>query len=343
MRVLFVLRYPPSFASSRVRGLYMARWLDRMGVRTFVLWGYGKLFWTRFLIKSLNADVVYFQKRYWGRDLQAARFVKLLGKKTVFDYDDGLAGGDKGTMRAREAERRGTEMLKGCSCVVAGGHVLLDFARRHNPNSHYVATSVDLDYYRPRATRRADGAPLTLGWIGSGHCYKRDLMMLIRPLERLGRRRNIRLVLVGVQGERVLHNAFGSLSGVEVELVDELQWALPSAAPDAIRDFDVGLYPLLDTAHNRFKCGYKGLEYMAMGVPVVASPVGENRFIVDHGRNGYFAESEKDWEACLDRLCDSADLRASLGTAGRTQVEQDFSTEAWAARLMEILSSLHQQ
>ena len=95
----------------------------------------------------------------------------------------------------------------------------------------------------------------------------------------------------------------------------------------AIAEFDVGIMPLADEPWERGKCGYKLIQYMACGLPVVASPVGVNRQIVEHGVNGFLAETPTQWDEALRTLLADPALRQRMGQAGRQKVERQFSLQ----------------
>ncbi len=113
-------------------------------------------------------------------------------------------------------------------------------------------------------------------------------------------------------------------------------WSEQTVAQDIAR-LDVGIMPLVDAPFERGKCGYKLIQYMACGLPVVASPVGVNRQIVEHGVNGFLAETPEQWATALRTLCADPALRARMGAAGRRKVEQHYSLQVTAPRLVQIL------
>ena len=106
---------------------------------------------------------------------------------------------------------------------------------------------------------------------------------------------------------------------------------------DAIQTMDIGVMPLPDTAWARGKCGYKLIQYMACGLPVVASPVGVNKEIVEHGVNGFIAESDEEWRSAIETLLSDADLRRRMGAAGRKKVEDSYSLQVWGPRVAQML------
>jgi glycosyltransferase involved in cell wall biosynthesis len=109
---------------------------------------------------------------------------------------------------------------------------------------------------------------------------------------------------------------------------------------DELSQLGIGISPLPDTPWERGKCAVKVLQYMACGIPVVASPVGVHNQIVCHGVNGFLAAREEDWVACLSELLADPKLRARLGQAGRDTVSKRFTVEHAAAKVADVLRSV---
>jgi glycosyltransferase involved in cell wall biosynthesis len=103
---------------------------------------------------------------------------------------------------------------------------------------------------------------------------------------------------------------------------------------------DIGIMPLRDRPFERGKSGYKLIQYMACGLPTVASPVGVNREIVEDGANGLLASGIEEWRAALARLIANPDLRRKFGQAGRAKVEAQYSLASQAPRLVDVLRSV---
>jgi glycosyltransferase involved in cell wall biosynthesis len=129
-------------------------------------------------------------------------------------------------------------------------------------------------------------------------------------------------------------DAAPELPGVPVESVP---WTEAGEA-DALRRMDAGLMPLRDDPFSRGKCGFKLLQYAATGIPAVASPVGANTAIVEHGRTGFLAATEGEWEEALRRLAGDPALRARTGAAARRLAEERWSAAVLAPPLARFLS-----
>jgi glycosyltransferase involved in cell wall biosynthesis len=189
-----------------------------------------------------------------------------------------------------------------------------------------VPTTIDTDKYAADPNSRSSEPPV-IGWSGS-YSTVQHLDTLQNVFRRLARREQFRLSVIGAPGYR--------LDGVDVEVVP---WRAGTEVSDLSR-IDIGVMPLPDDEWSRGKCGLKALQYMALGIPTVCSPVGVNTEIILDGRNGLIASTEEEWIDRLVRLLKSPDLRAQLGRAGRATVEARYSASSQAARVLAVLESV---
>ena len=113
------------------------------------------------------------------------------------------------------------------------------------------------------------------------------------------------------------------------------QWSIENEV-GMVRQMDVGLMPLDDSEMSRGKCGFKMLSYMAVGLPVIITPVGVNQEILGYDEVGFAATSANDWYAALERLFTESDLDRQMGKAGRRVVEEHYSVTANAPKLAKI-------
>jgi len=220
------------------------------------------------------------------------------------------------------------KVMRNAACVVAGNRYLAE--RAQSAGAHCVTiipTVVDAGRYKPVVHRSKEC--VVIGWIGSP-VTERYLAPLRSILLRLCVECQVKLLLVGAS-----QKAAQLLEGVPLEIVP---WSEDTEAA-CISTMDIGIMPLNDSPWERGKCGYKLIQYMASGLPVVASPVGVNSEIVREGENGFLANDADSWLRTLGTLIDSVELRADMGRAGRKLVEEWYSVEVQGMRLTRVLQS----
>jgi len=167
-----------------------------------------------------------------------------------------------------------------------------------------------------------------VGWVGHSDNLP-FLEALAGPLREVARRHpRFRLVVVADRPP--------VLGGIPIEF---RRWTLKNEV-SCFSDMAVGLMPLEDTPWTRAKCAFKLLQYMALGIPTVGSPVGMNREVVEHDSNGLLASTPDDWVCAVDRLLDDGPLRRRLAEAGRRTVEDQFSLDVVSPKLVRLLDDV---
>ena len=220
------------------------------------------------------------------------------------------------------------ELMRGAALVVAGNDYLASYARDAGAAKvEIVPTVVDLQRYplaRLRSTPDLAEIPC-VGWIGQRATA--DFLRPLAPLfEQLRKQGKGRLTAIGIDAQQL------GLPMASVPWSEDTEVA-------SLQALDIGIMPLRDEPFERGKCGYKLIQYMACGLPVVASPVGVNRQIVEHGVNGFLAETPREWEAALESLLADPLLRQRMGAAGREKVERSYSIQVTAPRLVGLLKA----
>ena len=216
-------------------------------------------------------------------------------------------------------------LMHHAALVLAGNDYLADYAQRAGaPWVEVLPTVVDTQRYVPDAS--ATSQKFTVGWIGSP-ATAHYLKLIEKPLARFCAEHPCQIHVIGADPR---------LAGVDYQV---LTWQEDSEV-DLIRQLDVGIMPLSDTPWERGKCGYKLIQYMACGKPVLASPVGVNRQIVEHGVNGFLATTRDEWLEALRRLASDAALRMRLGEAGRAKVARDYALEVTGPKLLRWFQNL---
>jgi glycosyltransferase involved in cell wall biosynthesis len=207
--------------------------------------------------------------------------------------------------------------------VVVGNEYLAAYARGFNDRVTVIPTTIDLDEYLPHETY-VDRSPVAIGWSGSRTTLA-HLRTLDRVLRQVAAQVPVRLHVIGTD--------VYPIEGVEAHVAE---WRPDTEIPELSR-FDIGVMPLPDEEWARGKCALKALQYMAMGVPTVTSPVGVNADIIRDGENGLLASTEEEWVAKLVALVQDARLREHLGRAGRITVEKEYAASIQAPRVLELL------
>jgi glycosyltransferase involved in cell wall biosynthesis len=247
----------------------------------------------------------------------------------VVDYDDAVFHRyDQhkfSVVRALLGKKLDAVMRK-ADLVIAGNDYLGDRARQARARRvEFLPSVVDISRYTIKAS--SPGRPETIGWIGSPSTTK--FLRLVAPaLTEMVVLRGIRIVAVGADPEQ--------MKGMPVEVKP---WSEETEVAD-IQEFDIGIMPLPDEPFERGKCGYKLIQYMACGKPVVASPVGVNRVIVRDNIEGLLPVAFSEWGEALGKLCDDPSLRTRFGAAGRKRIEENYSLQTSAPRLEELLRSV---
>ena len=255
----------------------------------------------------------------------------------VFDFDDAIflpsVSDANRPILPLKAPGKVATIIRHSDHVIAGNAYLAAYARRFSDAVTVIPTVVDTTRFVPRldavSGNGAAGARVPIvGWIGSPTTasYIRSLAPV---LKRTGARHRFVLRVSGA-GEPL------DVPGVATE---QPPWALDREV-ELFNTCDIGVYPLADDEWSRGKCGFKAIEFMACGVPVVASAVGVNREIIEDGVNGFLASTDGEWVGTLEQLLADRDLRRRLGEAGRRTIEARYSLRVHAPQLAATLRSV---
>jgi glycosyltransferase involved in cell wall biosynthesis len=280
----------------------------------------------RWMLSARRYDLLWMQYEAlpWLPDA-AERLLTPAAVPYVVDYDDAQFHRYDEHPRAMVRRVLGSKLdrvMSRAAVVVAGNKYLAERARAANARDiEVIPSAVDLARF-PLTPAVTDG-PFTIGWIGSPSSTP-YLSAIAEPLREVCRAIRARVVLVGAGPV--------NLPGVPIERVtwDE------ATETQHLESFDVGIMPLTDGPWERGKCGFKLVQYMASGRPVVASAVGANTDIVRHGQTGFLASSAQDWVRALQTLAASPDLRRSMGASGRALVEREYSTAVVREKLLQV-------
>lgn len=355
MNVLFVVPYPIEAPSTRYRVYQYLPYLAANGIRPTVSRFIDSSDFFRLLYQPGHVayKAAYFAGQTVRRLLELTRVRKFdalfvqrealpigpaffetvvarLGLPLIYDFDDAIY-----LPRSSKANRwvswlkqpqKTARIIEQSKVVIVGNQVLSAYASQYNPNVTIIPSSIDAEHYTLRPPQQQSTTPVTIGWVGSNTNldYVADLAPVLRAV---GERYPIQVHIVG---------GTVMLPGVNVEC---RPWRLENEISD-LHSFDIGIMPLPDEPWTRGKGGFKAIQYMGVGLPVVTSPVGINQEIVTHGKNGFLVANDAEWQTALTRLVADAALRNQLGQAGRVTVEQQYSTQVNAPKLLATIRSV---
>jgi len=327
------MQYLPYLAeaglNARVESLFDANYLAQMYAGRRSAGILAKSLLRRMYVMREQTDVIWlekealpwfpwaFEKMLWPSDIPV-----------VTDYDDAIFHrydqsrhwGVRSLM-GRKIEK----VMRASTVVVAGNQYLADRAEYAGANHvEIVPTVVDIDLYQRAVGQREDNR-VRIGWIGTPETWTSCAKGFASWIEQIAKREGAVFRVVGAESIPRTEGPFEFLPWTE------------QAEISLLKGMDVGLMPLPDTPWTRGKCGYKLIQYMACGLPVIASPVGVNREIVEHGVNGYLVETEDEWRTALTTLLRDAKLRRRMGEVGQLKVENSFSLQVQGPRLAQIL------
>jgi len=335
-------------ASARVRALQFVPSWERAGVQVRVVaWAApgGRAAVARRCAEVVAlgwwADVVLLQKPVLP--VTAVRALAAANPRLVVDLDDAtwVSASERTVSAARAA--RVVATLEAAAAVVAGSEHLAGLLRALHPSLDPVVLRPSVPVLPPAVLppavlppavlpppgTAAEGArrPVVVGWIGSPG----NLADLTPPV----REALAELVADATIEVRVVSSERPDL-GVPATFVP---WSLPTEA-DAVAAFDIGLMPLADDPRSAGRCGYKAIQSMAAGRPVVASPVGCAPELVRPGETGYLASAPGEWVAALRLLAGDASLRRRLGTAGYALVGAEADAADTGRALLGLLADV---
>jgi glycosyltransferase involved in cell wall biosynthesis len=330
------LQYLPFFAEAGLdvvmRPLlgdaYLARTMDRgESARGAAFKGLLARAWCLRDVRDFALVVVYLEAMPYLPPV----FERLLGRMGVpyvHDLDDAVFHQyheSASWLVRRTLSRKIERVIAGATLVTAGNDYLASYACQFNPRVTVVPTVVDVNQFTP--AQKHDGqSPVVIGWIGSPSTAlylteRRTLWETVTASPRC----SLRVVGTGAVP-------------LGIDRIDARPWREDTEVAE-VRDFDIGVMPLRDDRWSRGKCGFKLIEYLACGLPVVASPVGVNARIVCEGQSGYLCTTDEEWVARLTQLIDDPALRRAMGQYGRDLVRERWSLQRWGPEVAGLFAS----
>lgn len=254
---------------------------------------------------------------------------KVMRRKYIYDFDDAIwlpnYSETNASFHRIKAYWKIPYCIKWAYHVQAGNTYLAEYAKQFNSNVVVVPTTIDTTYHKTKLKEKNSGI-MTIGWTGT-HTTMHYLRELAVVLERLSERFDFEICVISNEPP-----------GFNLPKLRFIKWSKELEMED-LSCIDIGVMPLKDDVWAKGKCGFKGLQYMALGIPTIMSPVGVNPEIVSDGINGFLANTEKEWEQKLTMLLESDILRKSLGDKGMQTVIDKYSVQAFSSSYLNLFQS----
>ncbi len=252
----------------------------------------------------------------------STKFEKAFSKssaKVIFDFDDAIwlpnvSSSNKSLQKLKKPSKVNS-IISYADLVFAGNNYLAEYARKYNSEVVVIPTTIDTNYHVPKSKENQD--KVVIGWTGTQTTlkYLEILEPVFKELKDIYKEKVAFQIICDHQWESNL---------VDVEFVE---WQKENEIAQ-LQEFDIGVMPLIDDAWSRGKCGFKGLQYMALGIPAILSPVGVNKEIINDGENGFLANTNDEWKSILEKLIKDKELRVSIGNKARKTILDKYSVEA---------------
>lgn len=251
---------------------------------------------------------------------------KVLRRSFIYDFDDAIWLPNYSESNAKfhrlKMYRKVNKIMKWASKITAGNAYLADYAKQFNSKVEVIPTTIDLQNLHKLGGNPDQAVPV-IGWTGT-HTTAQYLQDLLPVLDELIKENSFIF--------RVISN---QAPDFERPYLDFVKWNKETEIED-LATFNIGVMPLIEDEWSKGKCGFKGLQYMALGIPAVMSPVGVNCTIVQNGKNGYLCSDKDSWYTTLRQLLSDSTLRKTIGSSGKQTVIDDYSVESNATKYLNL-------
>ncbi|HEX7845512.1 MAG TPA: glycosyltransferase [Chitinophagaceae bacterium] len=289
--------------------------------------GYLKRFGDLFRLIPYNYVYIHREVAPVGPPVFEWIIAKILRKKIVYDFDDAIwvptmSEHNKKFRFTRSFSKIG-KICKWSYVVTVGNKFLADYASQFSKkNVQVIPTVVNTETTHGQLQEQGISKP-AIGWTGSFTTLV-YLNKVLPVLQRLQNKIDFTFYVIADQDP-----------ALPLKNYQFIKWKRDTETEDLLR-FHIGLMPLTDDVISRGKCGFKAIQYMALGIPPVVSPVGVNTEIVQDGVNGYICEGENEWEERLEKLLTDENLRKNIGIAARRKIEQQYSVYSTRDMFLDV-------
>ena len=319
---------------------FLTRWgwtvVYKDGYSLFKIWatllGFLRRFFGLFSLWRYNLVMIHREASPIGPAIIEWWIARIAKKKIIYDFDDAIWINNTSNpwiswLKNPEKTKR---ICKWSSVVYVGNQYLADFATQYNDNVFIIPTTIDTEHHHnitKKHIKNNKNKAVCIGWTGS-HSTLPYLKNVEGALKAIQDKHNVCFKIIADKAPQELAIPY-----------DFEEWDIMREI-DQLRPIDIGIMPLPNEEWAKGKCAFKALQYLSLGIPCIASPVGANKTVVLADHTGLLAETENEWIEAIERLLLDHALRIQLGEAGRKHVLQRFSVLSQHAVFVHNINTL---
>jgi glycosyltransferase involved in cell wall biosynthesis len=282
------------------------------------------------LIYCISPDYIFIHRELTpvGPPVFEWLIAKILRKKIIYDFDDAIwypnTSEENKFVSNLKWHKKFHSICKWSFRISCCNNFLAEQAGKNNLNIKIIPTTIDTARFFKNKVMDRNNDRIIIGWTGT-HSTLPYLDIIIDQVQQITKLHPDILF-------RIICNKKPDWNFSNIQFI---QWNKSTEIHD-LSDISIGVMPLPDSDWSRGKCGFKILQYFALGIPAIASPVGINREIIDHGKNGFLCNNKNEWFDYLHKLIESSELREELGRNGRITVEKNYSLDVNRTNFLDL-------
>jgi glycosyltransferase involved in cell wall biosynthesis len=285
------------------------------------------LFWIMAVIKRIGVllfiapffDIIHFNREFIPYiNIRIHKYLALFKCKIIYEYDDAL-------FLTHKPKTKTKYLISVADYVICGNEFLYNYAIRYNENAVIIPTVVDKETYK-NVEARKNKNDFIIGWIGAPTTIK-NLDIVLEPLNRIMEE------FPETKFKYICDEEHGYLERVKNSFF--VKWDLNTYL-DELNEIDIGIMPLYDDEFNKGKCGFKLMQYIALGKPVIASPIGVNNDIIKKSKAGYLCSGDEEWYSTIKKIYTDLELRKRLSDRAYKIFEDQFNSEVQFNKIKDI-------
>jgi len=298
-----------------------------------LLWGFAKRIFHLYILRSADFVFLFREAAPIGPPIFEWFISRVLRRKIIYDFDDAIWLTDKQNESKIEKvirwRNKVSSICRWSHKISCGNLYLAEYARQFNSNVIVNPTTIDLnavDLGLAKHQKKQNQKEVIIGWTGS-HSTLKYLALLEPVFQQLEQSfPHLNVLVIADRNPRL-----------NLRRVKFIQWKKETEVED-LASISIGVMPLPDDEWTKGKCGFKALQYMALEIPAVVSPIGVNKDIIDHGINGYLCHTKEEWLECLAKLITDTTLRSQMGIEGKRKVISNYSVVSNSSTFLALFS-----